>query len=521
MAIDHPTAWPLGDWVHRQADRHGERNALTFRGETLSYAAFAGRIDRFVHGLVQQLDLKPGDRIAYIGRNHPDLLALVFAAARLSLIVVPINWRLAPPEHQTILADAEPAALIAEEAFAERFEAFAANGMSSRLIASDFSKQGWLPIDELLSSGGDHVNPFGGANPTGGASSALLIVYTSGTTGLAKGAVLTQDAVRWNAANSVDMHRITGADRILSALPLFHVGGLNIQTLPAFAMGAEVLLEAHFDPGEALEIIVESKPAHTVLVPAMMRALIGHPAFEGADLSSLRQIATGSSLVPTALIQVFHDRNIPVTQVYGTTETAPIAVYQRVDDAFSTIGSAGKVGKHGEMRVISEDGKVAEVGVPGEIQIRGPQVMSGYWNNASATDEAFHEDWFRTGDIGRLDDGGNLFVEARKDDLIKSGSERIYPAEIEAVLSAVSDVDEVIVVGRTDPIWGEVPVAVVQLAAGAKIDAETLLQSLNGRIARYKWPKEVRFVEAMPRSALGKVLRYRLRAALMKADDGS
>ena len=520
MAIDPPIAWPLGDWVHRQADRHGQRNAVTFEGETQSYAAFADRIDRFVQGLVHQLGLKPGDRIAYLGRNHPDLLALVFAAARLSLIVVPINWRLAPPEHQTILSDAEPAALIAEEVFASKIEGFVANSMPSRLIASDFSRLGWLPIDDLLSGGGDCVdlagggNPTGGAGPTGGASSALLIVYTSGTTGLAKGAVLTQDAVRWNAANSVDMHAMTGADRILSALPLFHVGGLNIQTLPAFAMGAEVLLEAHFDPGDTLEIIAEAKPAHTVLVPAMMRALIGHPAFEKADLSSLRQITTGSSLVPTALIQIFHDRNIPVTQVYGTTETAPIAVYQRADDAFSTIGSAGKVGKHGEMRVIGEDGKVVESGVPGEIQIRGPQVMTGYWNNAAATDAAFSGDWFLTGDVGRLDEDGNLFVEARKDDLIKSGSERIYPAEIEAVLSAVSGVEEVIVVGRPDSTWGEVPVAVVQLSDGADIDAETLLKRLDGRIARYKWPKEVRFVDALPRSALGKVLRYRLRAGL-------
>ncbi len=509
VAIDGPTAWPLSDWVHRQAGRHGHRNALTFDGETWSYAAFADRIDRLAHGLDQQLGLRPGDRIAFLGRNHPDLLALVFAAARLSLIVVPINWRLAPPEHQAILADAKPAALIVEERFLDHIEASTASAMRPRLITLGFSQQGCLRFDDLLSSGG--ANPIVKVDAAGRAS---LIVYTSGTTGQAKGAVLTQDAVRWNAANSVDMHAMTGDDRILSALPLFHVGGLNIQTLPAFAMGAELLLEAQFDPGAALRMIAEVKPTLTVLVPAMMKALIDHPAFETADLSSLRQITTGSSLVPTGLIQAFHDRGLPVTQVYGTTETAPIAVYQRAGDAFSTIGSAGRVGKHGEMRVIGEDGNVTEPGAPGEIQIRGPQVMTGYWHDPKATDEAFSGDWFRTGDVGRLDEDGNLFVEARKDDLIKSGSERIYPAEIEELLRQVDGVDEVIVVGRANPTWGEVPVAVVQMAKGAKLDAETLLTSLDGRIARFKWPKEVRFVEVLPRSALGKVLRYQLRAEL-------
>ncbi len=508
MAIDDPTSCPLGDWVHRQAAKDGDRNALTFDGEMLSYAAFADRIDRLASGLVHELSLRPGDRIAYLGRNHPHLLTLVFAAARLSLIVVPMNWRLAPPEHQAILADAEPAAFIAEKAFANEIEAPIGKQGPRRPIALDFSKEGWRRFDELLECGS------GSVNQAGGASSPLLIVYTSGTTGLAKGAVLTQDAVRWNAANSIDMHDMRGDDSILTALPLFHVGGLNIQTLPALAVGAEVLLEAQFDPEKALEIIVEAKPTHTVLVPAMMKALIDHPAFEETDLSSLRQITTGSSLVPTALIQVFHDRGIPVTQVYGTTETAPIAVYQRVADALSTIGSAGRIGKHGEMRVIGEDGTVTEPGVPGEIQIRGPQVMTGYWNNPGATDEAFSGDWFRTGDVGRLDECGNLVVEARKDDLIKSGSERIYPAEIEDLLRKVDGVDEVIVVGRADLIWGEVPVAVVQLATGADIDAGRLLTRLDGRLARFKWPKEVRFVEALPRSALGKVLRYRLRAEL-------
>lgn len=501
---DNPIAGTLDRWIHRQAEAGSDRPAVTFDGRTLTCAAFADRIDRLAYGLRKDLGIQAGDRVAYLGHNHPDFLTLLFAAARLRAILVPLNWRLAPPEHGLILADCAPAALLVEEPFADEVEALVAENMPWRPIARGFERQGWLRFDDLLLDGDDVPS-------AGHADAPLLIVYTSGTTGRAKGAVLTQDALSWNAANSIDMHSLAGDDRVLTALPLFHVGGLNIQTLPALSAGAEVLLEPRFDPDRFFEIILEKKPTLTVLVPAMMRAVIDHPAFEGIDLSCLRQITTGSSIVPTVLIETFHDRGIPVTQVYGTTETAPIAVYQRKEDAFQTVGSTGKTAKHGEVRLVDDEGQGLGPDVSGNIEIRGPQVMTGYWNSRSGTDEAFDGDWFQTGDIGRLDQEGNLYVEARADDLIKSGGERIYPAEIEDFLCAADEVEEVVVVGKADPRWGEVPVAVVQLAVGAERNAERLLRHLDGRIARYKWPKEVHFVEALPRSALGKVLRYRLR----------
>ncbi|MGI9505780.1 MAG: class I adenylate-forming enzyme family protein [Geminicoccaceae bacterium] len=508
---DDPTAIALGDWIHHQADKGPDRTAISFGDHVLSYRAFADRIGQLTSGLRQKAGLKHGDRIAYLGHSHPDLLTLVFAAARLGLIVVPLNWRLARPEHQAILADADPALLLVDARFTGEAEAMSAEPGSWRPIGLGFQRSGWLSVDDLLMDDGNTAM-------AGMASDPLLLVYTSGTTGAAKGAVLTQDAVRWNAANSVDMHDLTCEDRILTSLPLFHVGGLNIQTLPALAVGAEVFLEARFDPSTTFETIVRARPTQTVLVPAMMKALIDHPDFEDTDLSSLRQITTGSSIVPVELIQAFHDRGIPVTQVYGTTETAPIAVYQRRADAFRTIGSSGEVAKHGEMRLADDAGRAVDAGQPGEIQIRGPQVMTGYWNNPAATEEAFAGDWFRTGDVGRMDQDSRLWVEARKDDLIKSGSERIYPAEIEDILRAVDGVADVAVIARTDPTWGEVPVAVVQPAAGCEPDADKLLQGLDGRIARFKRPKEVIFVDSLPRSALGKVLRYRLRAALDRRD---
>ena len=506
-AKDDAISRPFAEWVHRQAERQGDRPAIVFNGEVITYQAFAARIDRLAHGLGHELGIKAGDRLAYLGQNHPDCLTLLFAVARLGAIVIPLNWRLAPPEHAAILADATPSALLAQAPFADSIDALPQAAAPAHKLALGFERKGWRSFDDLL--GDDR-----GLEIIETAGKPVLIVYTSGTTGAAKGAVLTQDALYWNAVNSMDMHGLNGEDRILAMLPLFHVGGLNIQTLPAFAVGAEVWLEPRFEPADALRLIAETRPTHTILVPAMMTALIDHHDFASADLSSLRQITTGSSIVPPELIQAFHERDIPVTQVYGTTETAPIAVYQRRDDAFRTIGSAGRIAKKGEMRLVDDEGRGLGIDQPGHIQIRGPQVMTGYWNNPSATREAFVGGWFRTGDIGRLDEDGNLHVEARSDDLIKSGSERIYPAEIEDLLRAADEVEEVVVVRKADPRWGEVPVAFIQPREGAKRDAERLLQRLDGRIARYKWPKEVRFVDALPRSVLGKVLRYRLREAL-------
>ena len=511
IAPTDPTATALGDWIRSRADEGPDRKAIVFGDQVLRYHALAQRIDRLATGLRQKAGLRHGDRIAYLGHSHPDLLTLIFAAARLGLIMVPMNWRLARPEHQAILANADPALLVIDARLADEADVMSAEPGAWRPVSLGFARSDWLSFDDLLTDDDRTPTMAAGTDP-------LLIVYTSGTTGAAKGAVLTQDALRWNAANSVDMHNLTRDDRVLTSLPLFHVGGLNIQTLPALAIGAEVFLEARFDPSTAFKTIASVRPTLSVLVPAMMKALIDHPDFEKADLGSFRQIATGSSIVPVELIQAFHERGIPVTQVYGTTETAPIAVYQRSADAFSSIGSTGEAARHGEMRLVDDDGRTVTAGQPGEIQIRGPQVMTGYWRNPAATEEAFDDDWFRTGDVGRMDENGRLWVEARKDDLIKSGSERIYPAEIEDILRAEGGVDDVAVIARADPVWGEVPVAVVQLAAGAERAADELLRCLDGRIARFKRPKEVIFVDSLPRNALGKVLRYRLRVQLDRSD---
>jgi fatty-acyl-CoA synthase len=499
----------LARWIERHAAFAPAKVALHFEDQALSYADLAERIRRLGAGLREELGIRHGDRVAWLGLNHPDCLVLLFACARLGAILVPLNWRLAPAEHRAILADAEPKALFCQAALREQIEEIRP---PCRLIACDFTGGGRAALDDLANEDASS------GTIAGKTEDAALIVYTSGTTGQPKGAVLTQDALFWNAVNSAHMHDLTGADHVLTVLPLYHVGGLNIQTLPALHAGASVTLHRRFEPGATLAAIALRRPTLTVLVPATMRALIDHPAWPETDLTSLRLVTTGSQIVPIQLIESFHARDVPVAQVYGTTETAPVAVYQRREDAKRSPGATGKPALHCDLRIIDEAGSDVPAGERGEVMIRGANIMSRYWRNPEATAAALRDGWFRTGDLGHLDDEGDLWIDARKDDLIKSGGERIYPAELEDLLRQAPGVADVAIVGRPDPTWGEVPVAVVVAAGENRPTIDDLLARLEGRVARFKHPKDVLFVDELPKSALGKVLRYRLRALVRGGD---
>lgn len=501
----------LARWLERHAAFTPDKAAIRTSDQSLTYAQLSARASRLAGGLARELGVGPGDRVAFLGFNHPDMLALLFACARLGAILVPLNWRLAAPEHQAVLTDADASVLVGEADFREHVEQLRLRFARMRLVASGFAHGGWLELDALTAGAGGGETDTDDGTP-------VLIVYTSGTTGQPKGAVLSQGALFWNAVNSQHMHDLTSTDHVLTVLPLFHVGGLNIQTLPALHAGASVTLHRRFEPGATLEAIVRDRPSLTVLVPATMRALIGHRGWPNADLSSLRMVTTGSQIVPTELIEAFHRRGVPVAQVYGSTETGPVAVYQRREDAERSVGSTGKPALHCDVRLVDDHGADVPIGTQGEILVRGPNVATHYWRNPDATREALQGGWFRTGDIGHIDAAGNLWIDARRDDLIKSGGERLYPAEIENLLRAVPGVRDAVVVGRPDPTWGEVPIAFVVAEAGQSPTLTEISAELDGRVARFKQPKAILLVDDLPRNALGKVLRYRLRAM---AEDGS
>ena len=495
----------LSDLIARNADFTPDKVALRFEGRSLSYAPFAARIVAAARALKSQLGVARGDRVAILAANHPDYLVLLYACARLGAMLVPLNWRLAVPEQILILSDASVKALVVEEIFAEIIAPLAAALPEAHVVGLDFARENVPSLDLLIAeAGGD------GRNPHTDFSSPLLIVYTSGTTGRPKGAVLRQEALLWNAAMSQHMHDLTARDHVLTVLPLFHVGGLNIQTTPALQLGATVSLHARFAPGATLDAIAADRPNLVVLVPTTIQALIEHPGWAETDISALRAVTTGSTQVPQPLIDAITARGVPVLQVYGSTETSPIAVYTRLGGDLARPGSTGLPGLACEARVVDNAGREVPHGERGEIVVRGPNVLFEYWGNAAATAEALREGWFHTGDIGTRDADGYFYIHDRKNNVIISGAENIYPAEIERVLAHHPAVAEVAVIGRPDPRWQEVPVAYVVPRAGVAADAEALKQHVAAHLARFKVPREIVFVDSLPKNALGKVQHFRL-----------
>jgi len=487
----------ISHWIERNAGFSADKPAIRFNGETLTYAAMAARIEKMAAVLADEIGARHGDRIAWLGFNHPDLLVLLFAAARLGMIVVPLNWRLAAPEHGYVLNDAGVRAVIAHKQFLEPL-ADTALPDGCRRIVVDGPFEGADTLADLVAAAG--AAPGAEGKP----EDPLLLVYTSGTTGRPKGAILTQNAIAWNAINSTHMHDMTAQDHVLTVLPMFHVGGLNIQTTPALHLGATVTLHDRFDPGAFLKAVREDRPTLSVLVPATIAAVTGHPDWADTDISSLRTLATGSMIVPKEQIGVFHDRGVPVIQVYGSSETAPIAIYQRPEQAFTTMGSMGRIGLHTDVRIVDAEGRDVGPGVAGEIWVRGPHVASGYWNLPDATAETFTNGWFHTGDVAEYDENGDYWFRDRIKNVIISGGENIYPAEAERVLREIAGVEDCCIVGRADDRWGAVPVAVV-VTGSAQVSREDIASHFEGRLARYKHPRDVVFVAELPKNAMGKV----------------
>ena len=484
----------FADPVERHADAAPDKPAIRFAGAALSYAGLTEWAAAAARGLREAYGVGPGDRVAVLARNHPGTLVLLLACARLGAMLVPLNRRLAAAELAWIVGHAAPRVLAVDAASAS----LAPAGVPV------------LDLDAGL-SGLDGGGP--GRDAGAGLGRPLLLVYTSGTTGRPKGAVLTGDALLAHAALSVDMHDLSAADHVLTVLPLFHVGGLNIQTTPALLAGATVTLHPRFSAPDTLAAIAADRPTLTVLVPSTLRALIEDPAWPGADLSSLRAVATGSTVVPPHLVAPLCARGVTVLEVYGATETAPIAIYEPLR------GGPVRPGPGCEARAVDDAGRDVPPGTPGEVWVHGPQLFRGYWRDPAATAAALCDGWFRTGDVGTQAPDGSWTVHDRRGHLIVSGGENVYPAEVERALHEHPAVLEAAVVGRPDPRWQEVPVAFVVPRPGRACDAEALRGHLLGRLARYKVPREFRVVPVLPRNAMGKVRYAALKAALPAAPE--
>jgi fatty-acyl-CoA synthase len=495
----------LADLIQRNASFTPDKPAIVFDGDTLTYRQFAERIEKTACALKAEYRVRRGDRVAILSLNRPDYLVLLYACARLGAMLVPLNWRLAIAEQMYILKDSAAKVLALEQAFSALLPALKQDLPDTHPIGLDFTPAGGSELSCLMSGRGD------GRNPHTDLSCPLLIVYTSGTTGRPKGAVLRQEALLWNGVMSQHMHGLTSEDHVLTVLPFFHVGGLNIQTTPALHHGAKVTIHARFAPDAALATIERDRPTLTVLVPATIQAISEHPAWATTDLSSLKAVSTGSTIVPPHLIDRFVARGVPVLQVYGSTETCPIAIYTRLGGNLSLTGSTGLAGLCCEAIIVDEAGNEMPADTVGEIAVRGPNVFFEYWGNENATRQALRDGWYRTGDIGLRNADGYIWVHERKSNLIISGGENVYPAEVERVLLEHPDVAECGVIGRPDPKWDEVPVAYVIRRKNSGVEAEALKAHVQAQLARFKVPRDIVFVEDLPRTALGKVQHFMLK----------
>lgn len=482
----------LGDVLARHHRDRPDSPALLFEGRCFGYGRLSRRTARAAARLWNEWGVRPGDRVAYLGLNHPDQITLLFALARIGAVLVPLNFRLAPAEWRAVLADCTPFCVVHDASWAAAGVALAqAAGIPAHAI------------DRLIAT---HAPGDGPALAT--PDSPALLVYTSGTTGLPKGAVHSQANLLANMAAACESQALTTTDVVLTVLPLFHVGGLCIQTLPALYAGASVLLHARFDATATLAAIAQLHPTLTLQVPATMKALIEHPAWSATDLSCLRAVWAGSSLIPAALVTAFHARGLPVCNVYGATETGPFSIALGAQHAMTHAGSCGWPARAVEVRLADVRDGV------GELWLRAPNVVRSYWPDQPAVDV---NGWFHSGDLVCQAADGSYTVVGRAKDMVISGGENIYPAEIEHLLASHPLVADCTVLGLPDAQWGEVLVAVVVLKpqngtspASNGLDAlsnwESLLTGfLRERIARYKLPRRWVRMEALPRTALGKV----------------
>ncbi|MFI9583548.1 long-chain fatty acid--CoA ligase [Streptomyces sp. NPDC052236] len=494
----------LGSWPARRARKTPHRTALIHRDTVVSYAALHERTTRLAHAL-RAAGVRRGDRVAYLGANHPSYLETLFAAGVLGAVFVPLNTRLAGPEIAHQLTDSGARALVHAPSHSVLVEGLRGEtDVRIRIVVGpDYEK---LLAEACADASAEVID-----EPVG-LDDICMIMYTSGTTGRPKGAMLTHGNLSWNAVNVLIDHDFIADEVALVSAPLFHTAGLNMLTLPVLLKGGRCVLVEAFDPGETLGLVESHRVTFMFGVPAMFDQIACHPRWAGADLSSLRMLSCGGSPVPTSLIATYQNRGLTFMQGYGMTEAAPGVLFLDAEHAVSKAGSAGVPHFFSDVRVVRPDLTPAGVGETGEILVRGPHVMAGYWGLPHETEAVFADGWLRTGDAARVDKDGYVTIVDRLKDMIISGGENIYPAEVEDALLGHPSIVECAVIGVPDRKWGEVGRAVVVAREGARIDPDEVLASLAGRLAKYKIPKSLVVVDALPRTASGKLLKTRVRS---------
>ena len=503
-------AIPYFDWISHHAGRQPHKLAIhdLHTGRKLTYAALDGRIDRLAGALAAR-GIGRGDRVALLAPNGTEYFELQFACGRLGAIMLPLNWRLAVPELRYILGDATPSLLVHDAGFAE-----AATQLAAQRLEIDHER----PDSDYERALAEAPPPLAAQALTH--DDISMVMYTSGTTGHPKGAIITHGMNFWNCVNLGFPALITQDTVQLVVLPLFHTGGLNCYANPVLHAGGTIVIMRAFDPGAALECISDPSLGitHFFAVPAPYQFMMQHPSFQGADLSRLRIAGVGGAPCALAILEGWQARGVPLVQGWGMTETSPAGTVLDAADAIRKVGSAGRPVMHTAVRIVDDRGHDVAAGSIGELLIKGPNITPGYWNNPGATARSFTDGWLHTGDAARQDEEGFIYIVDRWKDMYISGGENVYPAEVESVLFEIPGVADAAIIGVPNERWGEVGLAVLVRKPGQQVEEADVIRHCLSKLAKFKVPQSVTFVDALPRNATGKVLKRDLRVRYVGTD---
>lgn len=491
----------LSSFIAFHAKRTPDRCALKYRGEDVSYADFDLRI-RQIGGWLESHGIAPGDVVAVLMKNSTAFLELVFATSHIGAVFLPINYRLSADEVGYVVGNSGARLLVADDEFAA-----SATGGAPVVLLDEVAQSSITNLAPDLAPAPMHVRQ---------PRDLMRLMYTSGTTDRPKGVMLTYENIYWKSADQTLVLGLNAETRLLVVGPLYHVGALDLPGIAVLWHGGMLCIHRTFEPEPALAAIEREKLNAAWFAPVMTTALLTCPNRARYDVSSLQWAIGGGEKTPEVRIRAFSDyfRNARYIDAYGLTESCGGDTFMDAGREIEKIGSTGRAIAHVEIEIRDDAGKRLPAGRNGEICLRGPKVTRGYWKDPEKTASAFFGDWFRTGDIGYLDEDGFLYLTDRKKDMIISGGENIASSEVERVIYEIPGVREVAVIGLPDDRWGEKPVAIVVLADDAKLDLSDLTDFCRARIAAFKVPRQLIIRDSLPRNPSGKVLKRVLRAEL-------
>ncbi|MBI5296440.1 MAG: long-chain fatty acid--CoA ligase [Chloroflexi bacterium] len=499
------------DILATRANLTPNREALydTTSGVRYTFAQLNERANRAANFLREKYDVQKGERVSILAHNSIAYVDLLFGLGKIGAVLAPLNWRLTSRELTYIVNDCQPKVLIVGPEFVSVYEEMCAETHVQHLISLEGAN---LPGADSYEGSLEQAPASEPQRPFLEADDAYCILYTSGTTGRPKGAILPHRQVLWNAINTVISWGLSEKDVSPILTPMFHSGGLFVFLVPLFYAGGRIVMARSFDPDASLDLIVSERCTVILGVPTLFQVWMNSPKFEKTDFSHVHFFISGGAPCPPSLIEAWNEsKGIAMRQGYGLTEVGVNCFSMTDEDALRKMGSVGKPIFHSRMRLVDVDGNDVPTGQTGELLIAGPHVCAGYWNRPEATAESLRDGWFHTGDMARQDEEGYFYIAGRFKDMIISGGENVYAAEVEAVFREHAAVADAALIGQPDEKWGEVGLMIVACKPGQSVNAEELLKFCAGRLAKYKIPKKVQFVDALPYSPYGKVIKAELR----------